>query len=123
MGPTSAVSSLALYARGGWLSITPGEQRRSLVGAVGPRQNRTTRSRHPRSAVTAAVARTCIATIEPFVEELGPNEIVEYDRANRDVDTGQSFDVRRRQSHAWHLEVRIRKILHGGPTSAFRQQY
>jgi hypothetical protein len=76
-----------------------------------------------------AVARTGIASIEPFVEELGPNEIVEHDRANRDVYTGQSLDLRRRQSHAWHLEVLspyaierqpIRKILHGGPTIAFR---
>jgi hypothetical protein len=39
------------------------------------------------------------------VKELCPNEIVEHERADRYVHAGQSFDLRRRQSHARHLEV------------------
>ena len=48
--------------------------------------------------MTAAVARTCIASIEAFVEELGAGEIIEHNRANRDVYASQSFDLRGRQS-------------------------
>lgn len=86
-------------------------------------------SQNSRSDVTAAVAGTCIASIEGPAKELGPNEILEHGLANRDVDPGQSFDLCRCQPHAWHLEVlgpdaieglTIREVLHGTPME-FRQ--
>jgi hypothetical protein len=65
------------------------------------------------------------------VEELCLNEIFEHEGADRDVYTGQSLHLRRRQPHAWHLEVlgtysieRLpigKMILHGGtPTTGIQ---
>jgi len=39
------------------------------------------------------------------MEELCPHEIIEHERADRDVDPGQSLHLYRCQPHAGHLEV------------------